>query len=171
MSFEFNGGNVSTSVSYIEPDQLYAAYLENGGSNDMAVNGSVTEQTFSTTVAAGKTVLLRRILFYLDSDTAWSDTNFTHLAPLTNGVQLNVGGVQLAVAKDNVDFVAATFDFEGRKNMAKETKSGAGRWTFTNAAGAPLIVRAGETIEAVIRDNLTGVGIFRMQAQGCIMDE
>jgi len=157
-------------TGHVDPDQFLAAYLVNGGSNDLTVNGSVTSVTFGYTVPANKVLLMYRILFYIEGAAAFASTTFASGPALTNGVQLSAAGVVLASAKDNADFVVATFDFEGRKNMAKEDKSGAGRWTFSSASGGPLRLIENETVEALIQDDLSSVSLFRMMIQGKLID-
>jgi len=154
-------------MAVTEPEEALLTYLLNGASNAMNIDGT-TPVNFSYLVGSGKSLLLHRILFYIDDATAFASDKFGGITALTNGVDISVGGNVLANWKDNVDIVSTCFDFQGFANFGKTTSSGAGRWTMARSFGASLPVSAGESIVATVSDDLTGLTDFRMTIHGSL---
>lgn len=161
-------GSVIFATAPVDPANFVTTYLLNGGSNDMGVDGS-TPATFSYTVPAGKVFELARFLLYMESGTAFDSIKFMHLTALTNGVDIIANGITLTNWKDNIDVLVDMFDFSSAgATFGKTTKTMAGRWTFTRGTeGQALKVTAGNTVAAVVNDNLSEAGIiFRAKIQG-----
>lgn len=151
----------------ISPHRYFNEYVTNGGDNNMAVDGSITPVLFTTGPAQGDVLELARLIFYLESTSDFDSITFMDLAALAKGVQINVGGVEIALWKDNADITCCMYDTAGMSQYAKLGRAIAGRWTFTKGTGGEsLLVKGNETVEFVIQDDLSDALIFRARAQG-----
>ena len=145
------------------------AYLENAGSNNLAVDGSDPNLAFSYTVPDGKRFCAGRFIIYIQTVTNMSSTSFGDLTALTNGLQINIDGTEVDVWKDNIDIQNEMFDLgSAGKVFDAEQKTLSGRWTLwkANSGMAGINVSAGNTVEFVVRDNLSELSIFRAHVQG-----
>ncbi len=104
-----------------------AVPLENAGSKDMAVDGSVTTQYFTHSVAAGEVVYISGITFLIHDAGNNSLTTFGTLPALTNGVkvEMSIGGTNREVAniKDNADIIlkfTGAFGTQGNGGFAPD---------------------------------------------------
>lgn len=157
----------------IPAENFLTTYLLNGESNDMGVDGSETPVAFSYTVPAGKVFELGRMLIYAEAGTAFDSTKWFNLTALTNGVDIVVDGVTIDNWKDNIDALTNMFDLSSAGVIfGKSTRTMAGRWTYTRGTeGQPLRVTAGNTVDAIINDDLSPAGIiFRIKIQGELKD-
>lgn len=144
--------------------------LLNGGSNNMAVNGSVTPVTFSYTPLAGFDLEAVRTMLYIESQTAFGSDEFGDVVALTNGVQINAAGFGVTNWKNNVDVVIEMYDF-ARDAFGKPDKLLIARWTFTrDTNGKTLLVPDGQSFDAVVQDDLSSLVIFRMKIKGVLID-
>lgn len=167
----------SSSVSIVfcsDMDIILAAnhvteYVLNGGSNDMAVDGT-TPVTFSYTPPAGKDFKLHRMMLYLETSTAMDSIEFGNISVLSNGVQINVAGENLTTWKDNIDMLADMFDLDqAGEAFGKVTRTLSGRWTFAkDVTGKALLIPDGQSFDVVIRDNLSTLSIFRLKVKGLL---
>ena len=77
------------------PGTLLSTYLLNSESNDMGVDGSGTAVEFIYTVPSGYSLMVSRILLYMESGSAFDSVKFMHLNALTGGVDIVIGGSTL----------------------------------------------------------------------------
>lgn len=173
MSLQLGGTPVNVSVNSISagitPSNYISAYLENGGSNDMGIDGDATPTAFTYTPPAGFNFLAARIIIYMEASGNFVSTSFMNLAALGDGVRFSAGGVELTNWKTNIDIIADMFDLSNAGTaFSNERRSLTGRWTFTRgASGEPLVIMQGETIEALVRDDLSAAGIiYNIKVQG-----
>jgi len=162
--------NGSLVDSVAEPENVITAYLENGGSNDMGVDGSSTPVTFSFTPTSGFNFKFVRFLLYFEANTAFDSEKFMNLTALTNGVDVKISGNTISNWKDNIDVLTDMFDLSSAGAVfGKETKSMSGRWTLQRTASAPIWVADTESVAFVINDDLSAANIiFRAKVQGVL---
>lgn len=143
---------------------------------DMSVNGSVTQQIFSVgPVPAGVEVRIARVVGYI-ADAGDMDDSFFGAGPaLTKGVVFRkrcADGCEYYNyfnARANGDFVLATQD-----GVEYKDKAGGGlnsiRFSIGISGrgnrGVAVRLQAGESLQTVIQDNLTGLEGFYMIAHG-----
>ncbi len=170
-------GSSSVSVVQASDSNVIVAtahvseYVLNGGSNDMAVDGT-TPVTFSYTPPAGKDFKVSRLLLYLETSTAMDSIEFGNIAVLANGVLINVAGETITTWQDNVDMLTDMFDLtQAGEAFGKVTRTLAGRWTFArDIPGKSLLVPNGQGFDIVIQDNLSTLSIFRLKVKGALVD-
>lgn len=155
---------------YLDPENYVSEYLRDGaGSNDLGIDGSVTPVSFAYSPPAGKRLFLGRLLLYMESASNFSGEGFMHLPALTSGVRISAGGFQLTNWHTLIDVIIDMFNLSSAGTaFSKENRSLAGRWTFTRGTTLrPIIVMPGETVEALVRDDLSADDIvFNMKIQG-----
>ena len=154
----------------IDSADFINTYLLNGGSSELAVNGSSTPVEFTHT-AVGYQVI-GRMLLYLSASTAMQDTEFGDLTALSNGVDIVANGVVIANWKDNIDILTMMFDYmNAGKEFGKDGRVLAGRWTLYKAHDSSdgIGLAHGEVFKAVVNDNLAGLDLFRIRVQGDIL--
>ena len=155
---------------FLEGDNYESVYLLNGGSEDMAVNGT-TPAVFSHTVAADTRFSFNRGLLVMEHGAAaFNASNFAALgAPLTNGVEISVtpnGGskIVLELWKTNRQVRDTMFDFD---QTFKTAGVYTGRWTLTrdlNEHG--LVLNPGDVFAITIQDNLAAMDFFSFKLKG-----
>lgn len=166
MGLSISGFDANVAIA---PADYFNGYFENGGNNDMGINGSVVPVSFTVSPPAGKDLLEVRILIYMEAGGNFSSTNFMNLAALSNGVRISVGGVEIGNWKDNIDVALEQFDLSNAGiAFSNERRSLTGRWTQSRGTGGKLLrVVSGEVAEFLIRDDLSAAGIiFRAKLQG-----
>lgn len=147
-------------------------------SDDMAVNGSVTTQIFQIGPIGTDIVIdITRLVGYIQSGSAMDDALFGNIVALTNGVVLrrNDGVI------DNIWNVKSNGEIAllSGADLGYTTKAPAGSFgaRFRNSYagqekhGVTIRVGAGEMLEVLIQDDLTGLEEFRMMAQGHVLAE
>lgn len=152
---------------------LVSEQLKNGSSIDQNVDGSVTEVVFSSTpVPAGKVFIAARIIFYMESSSAMNSDLFGDQTALTNGWVLRINGVDTLVATQNRQLAQYMFDMQGVKIFGKEDRTMVGRFSFNKITdGADgVTITEGESIETVVRDDLTGLVYLETMVQGVYKD-
>lgn len=160
---------MASNATQIAPNLRVGEYLQNNGSNDLAVDGS-TPVVFSYAPPAGFNFLAVRMMIYMESQTAFASDKFGNLAKLANGVQINCGEVGIANWKDNIDIVTEMYDF-ARDAFGKADKLLVSRWTFTrDTFGKCLLVPDGQSFSAVIQDDLSDLIVFRMKIKGVLVN-
>jgi len=168
--------NTTASVppSLIVDETNYkSVYLTDGGGSEvMAINGATTPTIFDYKPAAGKKIIVGRMLFYFSDSTAFTEDKFAGITALSNGVSVLVNGVEIKNWKNNIDVVTTCFDAEGRAAFTAINRSLACRWTFSKAAGnvEGLTVLETNGIGLSITDNLSGLDFFQAQIQGVEID-
>ena len=143
-------------------------------SNDMTVDGSVTRQVFK--IGTPNTVLndvhYRGIRINITDATTMDDGKFGGIAALTRGIIFRIvkddgRRFNICNAKNNGD-LGLFFD-----NKVYSDKGGGGgvysvefTWKTTADDGAVINIEAGDQIEVIIQDDLTGLVTFRIWAFG-----
>ena len=149
------------------------AYLLNGGSNDMAVNGGTTPVEFTYTASGDSSI--GRLMVYLGAAGNMSEGEFADFgAALTNGIDIVCNGTTLVNWKDNVDIQTTMFDFvDAGAAFGRAGKVLTGRWTFYKADDAirGLALDDGDVFKAVVNDDLSSndLTIFRTRIQGVVL--
>ncbi len=150
--------------------------VDENGSPDLNVNGSVTPVEFVYT--APQTVKINRVNFVAYNDAREEVLGFFSLSVLTNGLWIvhrrraaqgsgiiENFGTGLVPIRTHADFSAlAGIDVEVTTVGGIESRF-AVRWTLGNA-GIPLAMQFGEQLVVTVRDDLSTLNSFRIQAQG-----
>ena len=143
--------------------------LENGGSSEINVDGSVTPVSFIAEPNTNKNLIVYRLLLVME-DASMSWTKFGGLTALTNGVDIKVteDGTERDIVTDpiktNRDFVWNAYDVEIDNATTSVLRM---RWTFQRA-GTVLTLKDAQSdnIKIVVNDDLTGISYFKATAQG-----
>jgi len=147
--------------------------------NGMNVDGSGTTQIFQVgPVGAGTGVEIdiTRIMGFIEDGTAMDDAKFGGITALTNGIVLRVNNTEISNVwnvKSNGEIGLLCFDTE------YTPKAPAGSYGFRfrntyggqNKHGVTLRLEAGDTLELLIQDDLTGLSSFNMMAQGHVVTD
>ena len=148
--------------------------LENGGSDEINVDGSGTPVSFTATPAANKNLIVYRLILVME-DASMSWVKFGGLSSLTNGVLIKVteDGVERNIVTDpiksNRDYVWNAYDVEIDNATTAVLRM---RWTFQKAGTVLTLKDAfSDNLKIVIQDNLTGISYFKATAQGYEVDE
>lgn len=150
--------NIGTNIP-ANPAALEIGFLENGGSENMLVNGSVTPVTFSFAPLTGKTISLQDVLVVFTADDFEFDGNsFGPNSKLTNGilVQTFIDGVTTNIfnIKQNEDFLRIPGRLPLVNNTGpKDVLSSA----FSFGGLVKISEPGGDEIRVIIRDNLTSI--------------
>lgn len=153
----------------IEGNNFVNAYLENKESNDMGVDGSSSPVIFSYIAPKCITVIIGRLLLYMEANSVFHSGKFMNLNALSNGVKIYVNDSLLTTWKTNIDIVSDMFDTVGGLVFSESGKVLRCRWSFYKACNrsSGILIRNGGSISAVINDNLSVAGIvFRCKVQG-----
>jgi hypothetical protein len=158
-------------AEFLEGDNYESIYLLNGGSEDMAVNGSITPVVFSHTIAADTRFSLNRSLLVMEHGAAaFNAAHFAALgSALANGVEVSItpdGGskIVLELWKTNRQVRDTMFDLD---QTFKTAGVYTGRWTFTkdlNEHG--LVLNPGDVFAITIQDNLAAMDFFSFKLKG-----
>ncbi len=154
-----------------------AELLADAGVTNLNVDGSAVAKKYRYVAGAGKEVLIRSLLWYLRDDGTVSGSEFGALATLANGLQARVIDTDLVAVK--LDLLAGG-RIKSNADLARlagpdyrlEAGTGAGnelvaaRWDLAALFGKPLQLVAGEALEVVVNDNLTGLAELTVQAFG-----
>ena len=145
-------------------------FLQNGGSNEMNVDGSVTPVNFDLAPTAGLTYFVHGITLFLQDTGTMDYLDFGALpGPLANGVQVSsvVKGASYTVGniQSNIDlsmYFKADANFgSGASDLGffNDLDFFLGKMEFIN----PLILQqsTGDHLRITIRDDLTGLGYLR----------
>ena len=144
---------------------------------DMAVDGSITPITFQIgPVGAVIEIDITRLLGYIQSGSAQDDATFGGLPALTNGCVLRRadGTFQnLWNVKSNGDIALIGYDF--LYTPAAPSGSFGARFRITyagqNKHGVTIRLGEDEILEFIVQDNLTGLQVFNMMAQGHLVTD
>jgi hypothetical protein len=143
-------------------------------SRDMAVDGSSTTQIFQ--IGGFGTpdlkVDITRVHGYIQAATAMDDAKFGDLTALTNGIVLRKNDTIIdnfwnAKTNGRIGLICGG-DFNYTDRAPGGSEGARFRNTFAGPEKHGVVVRlsAGETLEVLIQDNLTGLEEFHMMAQG-----
>ena len=147
-----------------------AIYLLNGGSEDQAVNGSVTPVRFSYSPPTGYELICARIVFYMEGTTAFDSNLFGDITALTNGWAIEMNGVEAMSAKTNRDLGTYMYDMKGDEIYGKVNRTIIGRFSFnkfTDGADG-ITIRDGESFITVVRDDLSSLTYLEAKIMGVL---
>lgn len=161
----------SLNSTIILPNNAFVFdFLRNGGSNDLAVNGSVTAQSFRYTPPTGFSFLLKDVNFVISSANNTND-KFGGIIALTNGITYKIfdkddnllndflGG---ATIKKNSDFNLLASSSQVLSDVV------AVNFNILNT-GASIAIPPGGYVEVLVQDDLTGLTQFRVSVNGLLM--
>jgi len=160
----------STDTFVADETNLITAELLNGGSNAQNVDGSSTPVSFSYSPPAGFNFICARIIFYMESASAFNSNLFGSLAALTNGWEMSLNGVIAMGAKQNRELGSYLYDMQGVKIFGKEDKTMIGRFSFNKIVdgGDGVTIRDGESITTIVNDDLTGLTYLEARVEGVL---
>ena len=155
----------------------FGAYLENGASLDMAVDGSVTAQNFSLAPSSSEIYRVHGLSISMSLSAAPTMPAFGDLAELANGITLSVFGNVGTEECPTHSLLANLVGGQGLKSNNDLVSVGsvgivelAGTYALqaSIALGGPLRLDggAGEYLKAVVSDDLSGLLRMRMFAVG-----
>lgn len=146
--------------------------LTNGSSSDMAVNGSTTNVTFDAGPGAGIIWYIFEIGFSIDDSGNNTLGSFGAIATgLTNGLTINQvinsTTYEFTVIKNNLDIVETFTDHYIRgvaNSFLNSTNFFSGKVELREPV--TLVGDDGDTIDTIVKDNLTGVNVLEMTIEG-----
>jgi hypothetical protein len=169
---------VDTPLDSTFPDSSFVDFTR----TNMNVDGSATVQTFGVRgVSAspiGVTVDITRIIIHCQAASAVDLASFADISALTNGLVLRVRdgrNFNIFNVKSNGELAALMYDWT--PYLATNPQQGVdgflGRLTFAgqNKIGVALRLEPGEDLEFLIQDDLTGVDLLEVTAEGHIVEE
>ena len=143
---------------------------------DLNVNGSATRRTFSVGPPVDQQVDITRILLQMITNNA---TDLDAFGDIGGGLARGLGvrvvngeNINLFNAKTNGELKNLMFDLEPIETSKFGVFGVAGRLTYGGQSkhGVTLRLSEGETLEAIIQDDLTSLVSFRMIAAGHIVE-
>jgi hypothetical protein len=165
-------------------DNDYAAgTFVDAATTNLGVNGSSTPQTFGlrgTGAPPGVDIKadITRIIFKCIAATAVDLTKFGDLAKLTRGLLLRRrDGTFLNIfnVKDNGEIAGIAYDWnpEASTNPVQGVDGFYARLTFAgqNKIGVAIRLPLGEDLEFIVQDNLSGLTLLEVVAEGHIVSE
>lgn len=161
----------SLSSKIILPNASFVFdFLENGGSNDLAVNGSVTAQSFRYTSPVGFSFLMKDVNFVISSANN-TENKFGGITALTNGITFKLYDSEGTLLND----------FLGGETIQKNSDFyllASASPSFTDVVavnfnildtGASIALPPGGYVEVLVQDDLSGLGEFRISVNGLLM--
>ena len=150
--------NIGTGIP-ADPAALEIAFVTNGGSPNLLVNGSVTPVVFQFQPPVGVTLSVQQMLVVFTADDfSFDGDSFGPNALLTNGVkfEIDVGGVVTEIfnIKQNEDFLRVPGRIPLVNNTGPKDVLGV---AFAFGGLLQLSQAADDKILITVRDNLTGV--------------
>lgn len=153
-----------------DPALIHRDYVRNGGSNDMAVDGSTTPVSFTYDADSTDDLHLYELRFALGAQNIYFyGDKFGDLNALTNGVQVNLtynngsGPLEVANIQINEDFGM----FPSPGNVILNNTGPKDIWFIGLFLGGGVYLKAGtsDKVEVKIRDDLDTVAITTFKAQ------
>lgn len=149
---------VKYATSYKSP------YLLNGGSQSMAVNGSVAPVDFEYEITGlTNAKWIRSFIDLQDGAQNFDPEDFGALTALTNGVDIIVvkGGIETVMEnwKTNMDISMTMYNFDSPFKIGAYI----GRWTITSDIGSPITLNPGDKVILRVNDDLSGLDAFRFR--------
>jgi len=140
---------------------------------DLNVNGAVTPQVFGIFGPAGGNIKydITRFMLSIETATAPQLPEFGDLSALTHGLVLRRNDSQTRNywnIKSNLEFGLHAYDIQLLSAVGPGADGILMRYTFAGADKHGVTVRlgAGDTLELLIQDDLTGLSKFRALAEG-----
>jgi hypothetical protein len=187
---DFDVQRVFSVAQPIPAEEFLTSFLTlnaDGLNADMNVNGSGTPQKFQLKAPAGKSIHISRLIWEIQDGPIDYRFWFGNGAALTNGCTVEVVDTDLVtvvqgfesqasdsgVLKKTIDFAhLASQDLSILQSTLNPTDPDVMviRWSLFKAGYSPVL-RAGQALQFTINDNLTGMDVFRVTAQGRIFDD
>jgi hypothetical protein len=144
-------------------------------SRDLNVDGSATNQIFSVQVGSGasQSIDITRIMLHMETASAVSLAKFGDLPSLTNGIVLRkVDGTTFNIwnVKNNGEMKNLCYDWSPTlgSNPQQNVDGASFRYTFNGPEKHGVVVRLdpGDSLQLIIQDDLSGLTVFRVIAEG-----
>lgn len=162
-------------------DQVFPAGTTNiiRASNDMTVTGTLgAPQIFQIgPIGAAIEIDIVRVNGYIQAATAMDLSDFGDLAALTNGIvfrRSNGSNENKWNAKTNGRLkllCGVDLDFTSRAPAGSDGMNFRMTYAGTDKHGVALRLEANETLELLIQDDLSGLQLFNMMAQGHVVTD
>lgn len=144
---------------------------------NMNINGALIPQIFQigpVGVGAGLDIDITRILVYIQDGSSMDDSLFGALPPLTKGIVLrknNGDMLNIWNVKSNGEFALLAYDAQYTSSAPAGSFGFRVRNTYAgqDKHGVTIRLAPGDTLELLIQDDLTGLEVFYMMAQGHIV--
>jgi len=163
-------GNISIVENFVMNEtNTISEQLSSGGSIAQNVDGSVTPVVFSSTIVpVGKIFICSSLIFYMEGLTAFNSNLFGNQTSLVNGWLIRMNGVDTVSAKQNRQLAQFVPNMRGEEVFGKLDKTLIGNFDLINfnRAASGVTIRAGNTIDTVVRDDLTGLTFLEVMVQG-----
>lgn len=166
-------------IRYVDPRNLIVKNLQNGGSAEMAVNGSITPVNFDYVVPEGfRFFWYRFIIMMSDGAKVFNATEFGTIPALTNGCTISIIDDQLTPAEAiSVNALMGSGAFKKNADFAQlagndvqtlvDGRGIAARWTLSRMTGGhPTMLPSGWGVRFTINDDLTALDEVRSCVQG-----
>jgi hypothetical protein len=168
--FSVNNISLDTPLDYAYTTAATASRTN----KNMNVDGSGTTQIFHVKPPVGVSWDITRIMFYIQDGTAMDTSTFGGIAALANGIVLRKkDGTYKNIfnAKSNGDITARCDESEYDVDRAPADKFGfRAQRRFGGVGNNGVTIRLndsdGDELEVLVQDNLTGLEIFNVIAQG-----
>lgn len=144
-------------------------------SRDLNVDGSITPQIFTVQVGAVSNLQLdvTRLMLHMETDGLVDLNKFGDLAALTNGVVIRrVDGTTRNIFNIKTNGEMRNLCFDWAVDVASNPSQGQNgvgfRYTFAgqDKHGVAVRIGAGDELQLIVQDDLTGLDKFRVIAEG-----
>ena len=174
-------GNVITVDTPLDFAYPIGSFVS-AGSDNLAVDGSVTPQIFAlrnTTTRTPITIDITRLIFTAQTDDTVTLPKFGDIiGGLTNGIVLrSVNGIQSNIfnAKTNGELANLMFDFDviTKANPAQGQDGFLGRLTFAgqNKIGVTIRIAENDDLQLIVQDDLSSLVEFKIKMEGHIVED
>lgn len=174
----------------IPAEEFLASFLTlnaDGLTADMNVNGSITPQKFQLKAPAGKSIHVSRLIWEIQDAVIDYRFWFGEGTALANGCSVEVVDTDLTTVlqgfeaqTDEVGVLKRTTDFAHLASQDLSILQSSQnptdpdvmviRWSLFKSMYSPVLT-PGQALQFTVNDNLTGMDLFRVTAQGRIFDE
>jgi hypothetical protein len=160
-----------TIAEYLTHEELFCRRFVNSSAQDnMAVDGTLTPQTFFVQAPDSAGVIIKRIQFYLTGADRFDDAKFGGITALTNGVEIAVDGTLIATYKDNMDILLQSGECTAAGVIfSKTTNALQAVMDFERIGIGGVFLPKGQQATITINDRLTLLTYFKAQAKGLIV--
>ena len=154
--------------------RIFSKRLLNGSVDDMAVDGSVTNQTFEIAPPVDQIWRISQWAIFIQDEKGFDITSYGNGSALTNGmlIQGTFGGVTSDLLpfpiKSTADIISVTYEMD-LKTFGNNDDVLVARWRFTDCGQfVRLDGSQGDKLQVVIRDDMTFLDKQIITAQGYI---
>ena len=137
--------------------RIFSQRLANGSVDNMAVDGSVTEQVFSVTPPTGEVWRIARWSLFVSDSGTFDTGNWGNGITLTNGLMPKLNGVDLLdFPITSTAVLASVGDAIEHYTFGTGNEMVVAKWDFKEA-GQYIRLTDTDTLSLVVRDDLTGL--------------